>query len=157
MQLVPSRPNSKPVPESIGGLKAAISQNDLRAVVEQISVPRVTGTAENEAVRRSDRLKAFPPDEWHEYRVLAEGNHQRHWIDGHQTVDVIDLDEKGRKLDGVLAVQVHVGPPMTIQYKDVLLKVLAGDLPLLTLEHALNPYTIKVVRSGKRLKTACRI
>jgi len=33
-------------------------------------------------------------------------------------VDVIDLDEKGRKLDGVLAVQVHVGPPMTIRYKD---------------------------------------
>ena len=50
---------------------------------------------------------------------MAEGNHQQHWIDGHKTVDVIDLDEKGRKLDGVLAVQVHVGPSMTIQYKDI--------------------------------------
>src|SRR4051812_37280265 len=47
-------------------------------------------------------LKTFPSNEWHEYRVLAEGNHQRHWIDGHPTVDVTDLDEKGRKLDGVL-------------------------------------------------------
>ena len=65
-------------------------------------------------------LKEFQPGEWHDYRVLAEGNHQRHWIDGHPTVDVIDLDEKGRKLDGVLAVQVHVGPPMTIRYKDFL-------------------------------------
>jgi len=74
-------------------------------------------------------LKAFPPDEWHDYRVLAEGNHQRHWIDGHPTVDVIDLDEKGRKLDGVLAVQVHVGPPMTIQYKDFFMKPLPDDLP----------------------------
>ncbi len=53
MQLVPSTPNSKPVPESIKGLLAAISQNDLREVVERISVPRVTGTPENEAVRRT--------------------------------------------------------------------------------------------------------
>lgn len=84
-------------------------------------------------------LKAFPPDERHDYRVLAEGNHQRHWIDGHQTVDVVDLDEKGRKLEGVLAVQVHVGPPMTIQYKDFLLKVLPDDLPLIKHEQAVIP------------------
>jgi hypothetical protein len=56
------------------------------------------------------------------------------------TVDVIDLDEKGRKLDGVLAVQVHVGPPMTIQYKDFLLKALPDDVPLITLEQTVvNP------------------
>jgi hypothetical protein len=34
MQLVPSRPNSKSVPESIRGLLAAITQNDLREVVD---------------------------------------------------------------------------------------------------------------------------
>jgi hypothetical protein len=84
-------------------------------------------------------LKAFPPDKWHDYRVLAEGNHLRHWIDGHPTVDVMDLDEKGRKLDGVLAVQVHVGPPMIIQYKDFFLKALSDDIPLMTVEHAANP------------------
>ena len=55
-------------------------------------------------------LKEFKPGEWHDYRVLVEGNHHQHWIDGHPTVDVIDLDEKGRKLEGVLGVQVHVGP-----------------------------------------------
>jgi Zn-dependent M28 family amino/carboxypeptidase len=53
MQLVASRPSSKPLPESISGLLAAISQNDLRQVVERISVPRPTGTPENQAVRRS--------------------------------------------------------------------------------------------------------
>lgn len=84
-------------------------------------------------------LKEFKPGEWHDYRVLAEGNHQRHWIDGHPTADVIDLDEKGRKLDGVLAVQVHVGPPMTIRYKDFHLKALPDDLPLIKPEHAVIP------------------
>jgi hypothetical protein len=84
-------------------------------------------------------LKAFRPGEWHDYRVLAEGNHYRHWIDGRPTVDVIDLDEKGRKLAGVLAVQVHVGPPMTIQYRDFFLKALPDDFPLIKPEQAVIP------------------
>jgi len=75
-------------------------------------------------------VKQFAPDEWHEYRVLAEGNHLRHWIDGHPTADLIDFDEKGRALEGVLAMQVHVGPAMTIQYKNIRLKNLPDDLPL---------------------------
>ena len=84
-------------------------------------------------------LRAFRPGEWHDYRVLAEGNHQRHWIDGHPTADVIDLDEAGRKLGGVLAVQVHVGPPMTIRYKDFFLKTLPDDLPLISPDQAAIP------------------
>lgn len=95
-------------------------------------------------------LKKFPPGEWHDYRVLVEGNHHRHWIDGHPTVDVIDLDTKGRKLEGVLAVQVHVGPTMKIQYRDFFLKNLPDDLPLLTPEKAPVPATaVKVVPQGK--------
>jgi hypothetical protein len=95
-------------------------------------------------------LKEFKPGEWHDYRVLAEGNHQRHWIDGHPTVDVIDLDEKGRKLHGVLAVQVHVGPPMTIRYKDFFLKTLADDLPLIEPEKAaIPPNALKVAPQGQ--------
>lgn len=95
-------------------------------------------------------LKEFKPGAWHEYRVLVRGNHHQHWIDGHQTVDVIDLDEKGRKLEGVLAVQVHVGPAMTIQYRDIFLKHLPNDLPLLTPDQAKIPATArKIVPQGK--------
>lgn len=75
-------------------------------------------------------VKEFAPDEWHDYRVLAEGNHVKHWIDGHMTADLIDLDETGRSLDGVLAVQVHVGPAMKVQYKDFKIQFLPDDLPL---------------------------
>jgi hypothetical protein len=95
-------------------------------------------------------LKEFPPGRWHEYRVLAEGNRHRHWIDGHPTVEVIDLDPEGRKLAGVLAVQVHVGPPMTIQYRDFFLKRLPDDLPLIAPDEAsLPPGTRKVAPQGQ--------
>ncbi len=77
-------------------------------------------------------VREFAPGEWHDFRVLVRGNHHQHWIDGHQTADLIDLDERGRTLEGVLAVQVHVGPAMTIQYKDFRIQHLPDDLPLLT-------------------------
>jgi len=72
----------------------------------------------------------FAPDQWHDYRVLVRGNHHQHWIDGHQTADLIDLDADGRRLEGVLAVQVHVGPAMKVQYQDFRVKHLPDDLPL---------------------------
>ncbi len=76
-------------------------------------------------------VKEFPADEWHEYRVLVRGNHIQHWIDGHPTADLIDFDPKGRSLDGVLAVQVHKGPPMKVEYKNFRIKHLPDNLPLL--------------------------
>ena len=79
-------------------------------------------------------VKDFAPGEWHEYRILVEGNRLRHWINGHPTGDLLDLDEKGRALDGVLALQLHKGPPMTIEFKDMLIKHLPDDLPILKLK-----------------------
>lgn len=95
-------------------------------------------------------LKTFKAGEWHEYRVLVQGNHHEHWIDDHKTADVIDLDEKNRALSGILGVQVHVGPAMTIQYKDFFLKRLADDLPILGPTEAKIPSTaVKVVPQGQ--------
>ncbi|RFC44643.1 MAG: Arylsulfatase A [Verrucomicrobia bacterium] len=96
-------------------------------------------------------VKTFAPGEWHEFRVLVEGNHHRHWIDGHPTADLIDFDEKGRSLEGVLAVQVHVGPAMKIQYKDVFIKHLPDALPLLRPEDHPIPATAYGVRPQAKL------
>ena len=96
-------------------------------------------------------VKEFEPDQWHEYRVLVQGNHHQHWIDGHQTADLIDLDPEGRSLEGVLAVQVHVGPAMKIQYKDFKIKHLSDDLPLLKAEDCPIPDGSIGVRPQGRL------
>jgi arylsulfatase A-like enzyme len=112
-----------------------------RVVIDESGQPWVVGEFP---------VQAFPAGQWHDYRVLAEGNHYRHWIDGVPTVDVIDLDAKGRKLEGVLAVQVHVGPPMKIQYRDFFLKRLPDDLPLVAGDQAkIPPDARKVVPQGK--------
>lgn len=98
-------------------------------------------------------VQEFPPDKWHRFRVLVRGNHHQHWIDDHPTVDVIDLDAKNRALEGILGVQVHVGPAMQIQYRDFFLKRLPDDLPIITPAEAPIPAAaIKVVPQGQSKK-----
>jgi arylsulfatase A-like enzyme len=95
-------------------------------------------------------VRTFAPDEWHEYRVLVEGNRHRHWIDDHPTADLIDFDPAGRSLEGVLAVQVHVGPAMKIQFRDFRIRHLPDDLPLLRPEdHPIPPGSPGVRPQGK--------
>ncbi|MCH1407427.1 MAG: sulfatase-like hydrolase/transferase [Verrucomicrobiales bacterium] len=95
--------------------------------------------------------KEFKPGEWHDYRVLVKGNYHQHWIDGHPTANLIDLDENGRALEGVLAVQVHVGPAMTIEYKDFKIKHLPDDLPLISRDEVTIPDTAHGVRPQGKL------
>jgi hypothetical protein len=63
-------------------------------------------------------------EDWNEYKVIAKGNHLQHFINGKQTVDVTDEDTQHAAKDGILALQLHAGPPMTVQFKDLLLKEL---------------------------------
>src|SRR5262249_54865891 len=98
-------------------------------------------------------VKEFPPGEWHDFRVLVRGNHHQHWIDEHPTVDVIDLDEKNRALEGILGVQVHVGPAMQIQYRNFFLKNLADDQSIIRADEAPLPASaVKVVPQGGQPK-----
>lgn len=64
----------------------------------------------------------YKAKDWNEYRIVARGNRIQHYLNGFQTVDVTDNDEKGRSLEGVLALQLHAGPPMVVEFKDILLK-----------------------------------
>jgi hypothetical protein len=68
--------------------------------------------------------KKFDIKEWHDYLIVGKGNHLQQFIDGKQTIDVIDHDEARRALDGILALQLHVGGDMVVQFKDVQLKKL---------------------------------
>ena len=62
--------------------------------------------------------------EWHEYTVIAQGNHLIHKIDGQVTIDLLDFEVAKRSFEGLLAFQIHRGPAMKVQIKDVMLKEL---------------------------------
>lgn len=82
---------------------------------------QVTGvTTDPKEIRGAIDIK-----EWNDYVVIAKGNHLTHIINGKTTVDVIDEQVEKRAMEGIVAFQVHAGPPMKIQFKDIFIKDLS--------------------------------
>jgi type 1 glutamine amidotransferase len=71
---------------------------------------------------KADLFKAMKSGDWNEYHITAVGNRLTVRLNGVVTSEVIDNDRKDRELSGFLAPQLHSGPPMTVQFKDIQLK-----------------------------------
>ena len=56
--------------------------------------------------------------DWNDYVIRAEGKHIQLWINGVQTVDYTEADPQVEAA-GVIAVQIHAGPPSEAWYKDI--------------------------------------
>lgn len=63
--------------------------------------------------------KNIKSEEWNDFTVIANGNQFTHIINGRVTVSVVDEDLPSRSKSGVLALQIHQGPVMTIQYRNI--------------------------------------
>jgi len=82
--------------------------------------PKVTG-----AVSDPKAIKdAIKDKDWNACVIIARGNHIVQKVNGLVTVDVTDEDEKRRAMEGLLGFQVHAGPPMKVQFKDITVAVL---------------------------------
>lgn len=71
-----------------------------------------------------DLKNAIHPNDWNEIHLVVKGNRLQHYINGVLMSDVVDKDTKNRKMSGLLGFQVHVGPPMKVEYKDMQIKIL---------------------------------
>ncbi|WP_170982832.1 3-keto-disaccharide hydrolase [Dyadobacter frigoris] len=71
----------------------------------------------------SDELKTkIKSEDWNEFHLVVKGNRLQHYINGVLMSDVTDNDTVNGKSKGLLGVQVHVGPPMKVEYKDIRIK-----------------------------------
>lgn len=71
----------------------------------------------------SDSLKTkIKSEAWNEAHLIIKGNRLQHYINGILMSDVTDDDTVNRKMSGLLGVQVHVGPPMKVEYRNIRLK-----------------------------------
>jgi len=61
---------------------------------------------------------------WNDYVIVAVGNKITHTLNGKTMVEVVDHQADMRSLKGVLGFQVHRGPAMIVQFKDIELKKL---------------------------------
>lgn len=87
-------------------------------------IKEVGDTTANEEI-----LKAIKKDDWNHYTVIAQGNHLIHKINDLVTVEVTDEQVDKRSMSGLLAFQVHAGPPMLVQFKNIQLQPLSKAEP----------------------------
>lgn len=66
-------------------------------------------------------LAVTKPGEWNDYAIVAQGGEIQIAINGVRMADLEDRDPKRLKR-GWLGLQVHTGPPMRVQFKDIWLR-----------------------------------
>jgi hypothetical protein len=75
------------------------------------------------AVGDGDELaKLIKGEDWNAAYLIVRGNVMTHLINGRVMSIVVDDDAAHRKFAGLLGMQVHVGPPMKVQYRNIRLK-----------------------------------
>lgn len=70
-----------------------------------------------------DELKALiKGEDWNDLHIIARGNTIVQILNGRVMSMIIDDDTNGRKMEGSIGIQVHVGQPMKIEVRNIRLK-----------------------------------
>jgi hypothetical protein len=93
---------------ALRGQKAVIGNDHRPRVVEQFG-------------DSNEVAKAIKKHDWNEYHIIAQGNRIIQKINGQLMCEVVDEDGAARK-DGIIALQIHAGPPMKVQFRNLRIK-----------------------------------
>ncbi|MEL0456585.1 DUF1080 domain-containing protein [Flavobacteriaceae bacterium SZ-1-7] len=108
--------NTQPNPENTNSLKDNIISNAWQSseVVSSLGNP-------------DSLLNYINNGDWNTFHIIAKNNRLQHFVNGKLMSDVTDNDTLNRKQSGFIGVQVHTGPPMKIEFKNIWLKNLNSE------------------------------
>lgn len=96
-----------------------LAERGQKVVIDEKGMKRVVGSVGDPA----ELARVFREGEWNHYTVLAQGGKVTLTVNGRTMCELDDRDPRRIK-QGVLGLQVHVGPPMTVRFKDIYLRKL---------------------------------
>ena len=100
-----------PAPFALTGEKVVIGPDGKREVVGSVGIDT------------DDLKKGLSEGAWYDVAIVAKGDHLVHKVNGRVTIDCVNRGPRSLK-SGVLALQIHGGEPMIVEFKDVRLKTL---------------------------------
>lgn len=103
--------SSQENPDAPGSLRANVKQNSWQSRVV------VSKLGESDSLKNNIKF-----EDWNELHLIIAGNRMQHYVNSILMSDVQDDDAVNRKMSGKLGMQVHVGPPMKVEYKNIRLK-----------------------------------
>jgi uncharacterized protein (TIGR03067 family) len=96
-------------------MRGILATRGEKVILDKNCEKKVTGS-----IGSSDEIQAsIKQGDWNDYVIIAQGNHLQQFINGKQTVDVTDDCESKRAMNGVLALQLHAGPAMKVQFHNL--------------------------------------
>ena len=93
-----------------------LTANGQKSVIDAAGHRIATGLGKSAALK--------PAGEWNDYHITAKGQHITLSINGVTCSELTDQEEGHFDLKGILGLQLRAGDPMTVQFKDILLKKL---------------------------------
>jgi type 1 glutamine amidotransferase len=97
--------------------RGILAERGERVVIDASGARQVIGSIGNP----DELLKAVNDQDWNEYTIIAKGESVVLKINGVTMCEVTDRDPR-RTPAGYLGLQVHTGPPMIVQFKNIRLK-----------------------------------
>lgn len=83
-----------------------------------------TKTLDAPLITAEEYAGLFKLDQWNDVVIVAKGNRIRHYMNGRLVLDFTDNDPALALSEGVLALQLHAGKPMWVEFKDIRIKTL---------------------------------
>ncbi|TWU03838.1 family 16 glycoside hydrolase [Neorhodopirellula pilleata] len=109
--------------------RGIIGQRGQRVVVSPDGKSSVVGQVGNKEV--------FVDSEWNDLRIVAVGNRMIHQVNGITTLDLTD-NHPDAKRTGKLGLQLHQGPAMKVEFRNLMMRPLSGPEAERTLDAAVN-------------------
>lgn len=110
---------SKQYPEHVvRGYQADIADNMYMGILYEEGGRGILVNVDPAEVAKHNR-----PGEWNEYVITARDGHLTQQLNGFTTVDYQETSDEGAT-SGIIALQLHVGPPMKVYFKDIEIKSL---------------------------------
>ncbi|MFO0912287.1 MAG: family 16 glycoside hydrolase [Pirellulales bacterium] len=97
------------------------------------------GTTHTEPLADAAGPAWFQLDDWHEYHLICRGPQIELKVDGRPAAKVTDNDKYRAEPMGILALQLHSGPPTVAQFRNIRLKLLTPTQPLTSPRPELPP------------------
>jgi len=89
-----------------------------KALIGDDHKPKVVGKIGDS----KELAKHIKSDGWNEYHIVCKDNVIKHSINGQQMIELTDNDTEMRRSEGLIALQLHAGPPMQVQFRNIRLK-----------------------------------
>jgi len=116
------------------GRASLVNVSDFVVIDEKGEKKVVSKVSDPEALKKAG---CYKDKDWNEYIIIGQGNFLRHYLNGWPTIALIDndrvtdsadaKDNKGALREGLLALQIHAGPPMVVEFKDIYVKHLKSN------------------------------